>query len=464
MKMKNTILLLLLLVSVQACKKSEFLNKKPSTDLVVPETLTDMIALLDNNNVINTYSPGLPIMSGEEYYYQTQADWEAISSATGRSAFIWAKDIYAGEVSISDWNGPYKAVFYANAVLDQWKKLSADQQNSREGQYVKGWALFTRAYNFYELLQTFSLAYDAGTANSDLGIPLRLSSDINDRQSRASVKESYERVLTDLDAAEALLSVTIFSEKNRYRPSGAAVNALQARIYLSMLNYIKAENASKKSLISYNKLVNYNLFNQNVDAPFDDFNPEVLFKKISVNSEFGRVLSTGFYAFSLIAPQLIDLYDENDLRKTIFFTNKSGSFFMKSGYSGTSFWPFTGLAVDEVYLIQAECLARKNDLEGALKVLNQLLEKRYVTGKYKPFQSDSKQEVLNKILLERRKELVWRGLRWSDIKRLNKEGANITLTHNLGGQIYTLAPNDPRYALPIPDDEITLSGIQQNPR
>ncbi|SEM08104.1 hypothetical protein SAMN05216436_101351 [bacterium A37T11] len=56
-----------------------------------------------------------------------------------------------------------------------------------------------------------------------------------------------------------------------------------------------------------------------------------------------------------------------------------------------------------------------------------------------------------------------RGLRWMDIKRLNKEGANITLTRNLNGQIYTLPPNDPRFALPIPEDVIDLSGMQQNP-
>tara|TARA_R110002033_G_scaffold36621_1_gene75228 strand:+ start:3737 stop:3916 length:180 start_codon:yes stop_codon:yes gene_type:complete len=59
---------------------------------------------------------------------------------------------------------------------------------------------------------------------------------------------------------------------------------------------------------------------------------------------------------------------------------------------------------------------------------------------------------------------VWRGLRWQDIRRLNKEGAGITLTRTLKGENYTLPPNDPRYIFPIPDDEIALSGIKQNVR
>ncbi|HEY0177744.1 MAG TPA: RagB/SusD family nutrient uptake outer membrane protein, partial [Pedobacter sp.] len=68
------------------------------------------------------------------------------------------------------------------------------------------------------------------------------------------------------------------------------------------------------------------------------------------------------------------------------------------------------------------------------------------------------------VLQERRKELIMRGIRWMDIKRLNKEGANITLTRKLNGNVYTLPANDLRFALPIPDDVIAFSGMKQNLR
>jgi len=73
-------------------------------------------------------------------------------------------------------------------------------------------------------------------------------------------------------------------------------------------------------------------------------------------------------------------------------------------------------------------------------------------------------DALQKVLTERRKQLVMRFVRWMDIKRLNKEGASITLKRIINGQLYSLPPNSNLYALAIPEDVIVLSGIQQNPR
>ncbi|HEY6083417.1 MAG TPA: RagB/SusD family nutrient uptake outer membrane protein, partial [Chitinophagaceae bacterium] len=68
------------------------------------------------------------------------------------------------------------------------------------------------------------------------------------------------------------------------------------------------------------------------------------------------------------------------------------------------------------------------------------------------------------ILVERRKELVFRTIRFTDIKRLNKEGADITQKRIIGGKTYILLPNDPRYALSIPENVIQAGGIPQNPQ
>jgi hypothetical protein len=46
---------------------------------------------------------------------------------------------------------------------------------------------------------------------------------------------------------------------------------------------------------------------------------------------------------------------------------------------------------------------------------------------YIPITAGSSDEASQLILQERRKELLFRGLRWIDIKRLNKEGAGIVL-------------------------------------
>jgi len=73
-------------------------------------------------------------------------------------------------------------------------------------------------------------------------------------------------------------------------------------------------------------------------------------------------------------------------------------------------------------------------------------------------------EALAIILIERRKELLMRGLRWADLKRSNKEGANKTLIRIINGHPVTLPPNDNRYAQPLPNEIILLTGMPQNSR
>ena len=136
----------------------------------------------------------------------------------------------------------------------------------------------------------------------------------------------------------------------------------------------------------------------------------------------------------------------------------------KNSYTG-DYRLFSGLATDELLLIKAECLARDNQPEQALLVLNNLLETRWKAGKYIPYVESDPQKVLGIILLERRKELVFRAQRWSDLRRLNKEPDQaVTLSRTVDNNTYTLPPNDVRYTFLIPQAEIQLSGIEQNPR
>ncbi len=442
------------------CSKSSFLDKKPSTNIVVPVTLADFTQLLDNETVMNRCSSGLSIISSGEGYFPTYSAWQSQYGQTQKNAYIWANDIYNGETQIPDWNMPFTAIFYANTVLDGFNVLPATDRNSANGRYVKAWALFDRAYAYYNLVTAFSPAYNEATATSDLGLPIRLTAGIDEIEHRATVQETYDQIIADINNALPLVG-DVFPTANKNRVSKVACYALLSRLYLSMRKYDLAEMYADSSFMIYNKLIDYNVISATAVSPFTNYYDEVIYFSYAP-SYYGSVV-IGSIAKMAFDSVLYKTYDADDLRKAIYFRSSNGLEFVKNGYAYIASVPFTGLATDEMYLIKAECQARRND-EGAMTTLNTLLKFRYKSNSFIPKIASNSTEALSKILLERRKELVWRGLRWTDLKRLNEEGANITLTRNLDGNTYTLPPNDPRYVLPIPDDEISLSGIVQNER
>jgi hypothetical protein len=195
----------------------------------------------------------------------------------------------------------------------------------------------------------------------------------------------------------------------------------------------------------------------NAYYPFSIFNDEVIYHVIY---NYPEILSN---YISIVDSNLYRSYDANDLRKYLYFDTSDGNPRFKGGYDG--YTDFAGIATDEIYLIRAECYARTGDVAHAVADLNTLLSSRYKAGTFTPYKTTDASDALAKILTERRKELLYRGLRWTDLRRLNKDSRfAITLKRNLNGEIYTLPPNDVRYVYPIPDEEIRISGFEQNPR
>lgn len=449
----SLIILLLLAGLCNSCKRSNLLNEKPGTNLVIPSTVQDFQAILDGTNDMNI-TPGIGEVSADNYYLNPEHLF--VQSTTEQNAYIWAPEIFSGVSTADYWNIPYKQIFNANVVLEGIDKTT--DGSAQEKNTVKGSALFYRAHAFYNLAQLFAPVYDSATSATDPGIPLRLTPDITQRTVRSSVKQTYDQILEDLNMASSLLPDSI-PFANRNRPSKPAAEALLARVYLSMRAYNKAGIAADNSLKLYNKLINYNTVSLTATLPFKNNNIETLFQSTFEGTSLILAASVGR---GNVDPLLYGSYEENDLRKSIFFRITGGLARVKGGYGGSVF-TFSGLAVDEVYLIRAECYAREEKPVQAMNDLNTLLEQRY-SGTYVPVTATDAADALNKVLTERRKELLVRGTRWTDLRRLNKEGYNIEPKRIVNNQTYVLPPNSPLYVLPIPPDVVALSGIQQNKR
>lgn len=448
------------LLLFQQCRE-RFLDVKPSTSLIVPASLEDIENLLDNEAEINQ-SGGLGQLSADEYYYINKAEWEAETSPSARNAYTWAADLYEGEEFIRDWNTPYTSIFYANSALETLTDMPPGERDSSYGKYLRGRALFIRAFAHFDLVKNFCTAYNPATADTDLGIPIRMSAGVDNIASRSNLNDSYQAILSDLEEALEYLPSQFDAEK-RNRPSKLACLALLARIYHYMGNYDLAEKHADACLALYSKLIDYNTVDIERVNPFTRTNDEVIISASQVIGLFSTV-SGAFNTSISIDTTLLALYEPDDLRLQAFYgTRADGYTYKKPGYNDGNY-PFTGLATDEMYLIKAECQARRGVAAESMETLNSLLRHRYKAGTYTEQHTDNAGEALNIILGERRKELVWRGIRWMDLKRLNAEGAGISLKRILDGNTYELPANSPLWVFPIPDTEITLSGITQNHR
>lgn len=460
-----------------ACKKSDYLSEKPDQKIVIPTTLKDCEAMLDNIGTLNGYGiglvPGLAQAGSDDSYvvpYFFTSGY--LNDQYYINSYIWSDSIYSNNGHFpQDWGFGYRCVFYANTALELLAKITPTADEQAIFNRLKASALFYRAHAFWWLLQAYALPYDEATSQTDLGIPLKMTADINEKLSRASVKECYEKVIADLnESLTDLPSIPPFIT----RPSRLSVYGLLARIYLSKREYDKAlinaeaYLAIKSTLLDYNSIVSSRAYPM-PEPRTGPGNPEIAFYSNIVIPAMD-VIAT--YT-SRIDSNLYSSYATDDLRKSLFFKaagpyygipGDNGYFFTGSYLAGDHH--FAGIATDELYLTRAECYARMNNIADAMNDLNTLLKKRWSNAvQYTDVSATTSAEALAKVLQERRKELVYRGLRWVDIRRLNKEGANITVSRMLNGQTYTLAPNSLKYAWVLPNDVLSFNpGMQQNPR
>lgn len=437
-----------------ACKK-DFLDAKPDINMIIPDNLDALQALLDNAGKVSVSFRGNQEIANDDLL---APDNIYLSETVGNQVlYTWEDD---PGLYIYDWTAAYSNVFLMNSVLEGVRKVAIENPGDAiRKDNIKGSALFFRGIIFWDLLQNFASVYEPSAAEEP-GIVLPLSNNVQERLGRSSVEESYQQVVKDLKEALPLLPDEVVFKT---RPNRCAGYSALARVYLSMGKYQQAGLYADSALRIYSTLIDYNTLQKPLENsnPFVRFNDEVIFQSMLPSKSITGIGSTAGFVDTTLYAQ----YEENDLRKKLFFA-KVGDYYRLSGrYSGISNG-FGGFATDELYLISAECKARAAKFAEAMQDLNTLLQTRWMSGTYIPFSAANETDALQLILAERRKQLLFRGLRWTDLKRLNKDPRfAVTLSRVVTGTQYTLPPNDPRYLFLIPNDELFLNPlVSQNPR
>jgi len=430
---------------------TRLLDEKPQKNLIVPTQLNELRAILDNTSQAMNLEPGLIELSSDDLVLDPDVLPRLFVQEV--NSYLWADEIYGEEKAI-EWGLLFNAVQYANVVLDQLLVVNKPPQEEQEWKDLEGSALFYRAYSYWSLTKTFCLAY-TDKADKTLGLPLRYTGVITNEIKRASLKDTFEFILADLELATGLLGT---SPEIVTRPSREAAFALMAEVYLFMGEYTKSLEAAEKSLNIKSDLMDYNELDIASINSFSRFNRETIFYSF---------MAPYLYQFEDVVrvdPVLYRTYEENDLRKHLYYVERANFVEFKGSYTGT-IEHFSGLSVDQVMLTRAECLARLGREAESLEVLNKLISTRWKTGEFVGLSPIAGKNTLDLVLEERRKSLVFRGVRWADLKRLNLDPRYAKDLHRVvNGKEYKLPAGSPKYAFPLSAQEINLTGMEQNPR
>lgn len=390
------------------------------------------------------------------------------------------------------WSGYYGALANVNNQLAGFETMELSDADERaELEMFKGDAYFVRAYYHYNLVELFAKAYNAGSASTDPGVPVVLTYDVTAEPSRSSVADTYIQILQDLGQAKSLLG-SVTGEQGATRFTHDAVLALEARVKLSMGDYPGAK-AAADALIGTNRYPLITDADELKDFWHLDGTQEVIFQPFVVapaelgpvngNVYLGYNANTGYYIPDFIPTQtIIDLYDDNDHRKDVYFANfdvfiqgsEYTDLLLMNKYPGNPAL-FTGATTNyqhapklfriaEAYLISAEA-GYHVDQGQALNRLNELRVARGLSAV-----NFSGPALLDEIKNERLRELAFEGFRLSDMKRWGI-GFNGRTPQDLdpviNGPLYhTLSKSagDDKFVwgIPLRDDTVNPN-ITQNP-
>lgn len=403
--------------------------------------------------------------SGEPFcwsnYFGDNADIASINTPPKllqELIYTWAPQFSTDlNAATAFWGEHYARINQFNTVLlgiDDAIAATGSQKRS-----LKAEALLGRALEYFHLVNEYGKPYDSATAGEDLAVPFVTSNDVTQEvPGRSTVAEIYQHIIDDLNAA--IPDLPVDNSANRFRGSVAAGYSVLARVYFYARNYTEArKNAALALTMGKAEMIDFN-------GPLPSTNllgthPDVIYGRMVL----GQVPADLDFMRSFAG---------NDLRVRLFYQNTDGYTFTTRGatvyfppvFNHTLYYTNAGTSVQEMKLIIAECAARANDLPEALQALDDVRKNRFSTASYVRFESTNPEEVLQEVLLERSHELPFCGLRWFDMRRLDKENRmdEIVRYDAQGNVIATLPPHSDRYTLQIPIQVMRFHpDMQQNP-
>ena len=371
------------------------------------------------------------------------------------------------------WTAMYKNISNVNSILTA--PLVAEAEAYPYTIY-KGEALGLRAFMHFDLVRLFAEQYTQNPGAD--GIPYATEFSLNTPEFE-SLAKNYEHILADLHEAERLLAdeeqykdERTFMTDRQIHCNLYAVQALLARVYLTMGNTERAAEYAKK-------VIDESPYKLNVKTDIYGDVAGVLSEKEAL---FGIYYAEWYNTVSTMLQQSVDrtslnpradiesIYDKekagDDYRQntdTYFTTIDRGGTPTLRLCKLTEIYELNGqpdnrpqelilginlIRMPEMYYIMAESLLEEKQDSAATWYFDRVLESRGLTPLASRMPADTvTQELIN---LERFKEYIGEGQTFYNLKRQNM---NISAWDDAQNAEKSVAASNDVYVIPIPDSE-----------
>src|SRR5699024_8174331 len=131
---------------------SSYLDVIPNKKVVVPQTLKDVRALLNNTSLLNSSYLGIPEVLADDYYMPDNS-YDIVTTMSTGYAYRWDRDAY--HLENNDWSICYTNMFYVNVALETLDDMSGVDRENPEWSELRGQALFFRSLSTFGLMQLF---------------------------------------------------------------------------------------------------------------------------------------------------------------------------------------------------------------------------------------------------------------------------------------------------------------------
>jgi hypothetical protein len=462
---KHIILLIILLGTLSACKKS-WLEIIPQGNQVA-STTGDYDKLMNDNKFYGYDVGGFSEaqLMGDEVAAEGN-DFASLGADNDyrQFYFTWKDSIYI-KPDAQPWalSNHLDQMYQINKIINEVMASSGGDENRKKA--IRAEALTTRGWSNFNMANYYCKPYSAATAATDPGFPKITTADItNNNFPRGAVQETYDFIIKDLTDALADIPVRFTIATRMSKP---AVEGLLGKVYLFMGRYTDALPLLKAALadVAANGQTSLYNYNQTLGAggsflPMDPYNgpvnsPSQLNTDVRESVAF-KYFYSGIYVGNatginglVLTPQAQALFGPTDLRLKFYSATNKDNSVNTSGRLRRYNLRYSRwcLQLPDLYLLSAECKARTNDLAGAVADVETLRRNRMPAADATvPAAIAGDQNALIKFIIEERiREFAFEGYRWFDMRRLSVDplyaGSNYTHTiYNSNGTttVYTL--------------------------